>query len=199
MKVMFWHGSFNMLMFVSSRSIAEESICDPDNSGDATLVALRLDNNYIDPKKVSPSAFSCVCSSSSVVLKPQKTKWRELHHTPETLVQIQDLSFFVRSTHWSYVLLKANKQEIHRKKALMFTSNVQAEVNVHAVPADVMCLKGEQPPVLSYSWTESLQVVFPPLLLIHGFRFAKYFCTVTWHNGDRNPSDIKIKHICLLQ
>ncbi|XP_028263083.1 extracellular matrix protein 2 isoform X1 [Parambassis ranga] len=56
------------------RSIADESICDPDNSGDATLVALRLDNNYIDPKKVSPSAFSCVRSSSSVVLKPQKTK-----------------------------------------------------------------------------------------------------------------------------
>ncbi|XP_070848363.1 extracellular matrix protein 2 isoform X1 [Chaetodon trifascialis] len=56
------------------RSIPDESICDPNHSGDATLVALRLENNYIDPQKVSPSAFSCVRSSSSVILKPQKTK-----------------------------------------------------------------------------------------------------------------------------
>ncbi|KAM9361904.1 extracellular matrix protein 2 [Symphorus nematophorus] len=55
------------------RSIPDESICDPNQSGDATLVALRLENNYIDPQKVSPSAFSCVRSSSSVILKPQKT------------------------------------------------------------------------------------------------------------------------------
>ncbi|XP_060897223.1 extracellular matrix protein 2 isoform X1 [Labrus mixtus] len=56
------------------RSIPEEGICDPNLSGDSTLVAVRLENNYIDPKKISPSAFSCVRSSSSVVLKPQKTK-----------------------------------------------------------------------------------------------------------------------------
>ncbi|XP_047438984.1 extracellular matrix protein 2 [Mugil cephalus] len=54
------------------RSIPDEGICDPNHSGDSTLVALRLENNYIDPKKVSPTAFSCVRSSSSVVLKPQK-------------------------------------------------------------------------------------------------------------------------------
>uniref|UniRef100_A0AAQ5Z0Z5 VWFC domain-containing protein n=1 Tax=Amphiprion ocellaris TaxID=80972 RepID=A0AAQ5Z0Z5_AMPOC len=62
------------------RSIPEESICDPNHSGDATLVALRLENNYIDPQKVSPSAFSCVRASSSVVLKPQKSD-RILHKT----------------------------------------------------------------------------------------------------------------------
>ncbi|XP_035518279.1 extracellular matrix protein 2 [Morone saxatilis] len=56
------------------RSIPDESICDPNHSGDSTLVALRLENNYIDPLKVSPTAFSCVRSSSSVILKPQKTK-----------------------------------------------------------------------------------------------------------------------------
>ncbi|XP_028301986.1 extracellular matrix protein 2 isoform X2 [Gouania willdenowi] len=56
------------------RSIPDESICDPHHSGDSTLVALRLENNYIDPQKVSPTAFSCVRSSSSVVLKPQNTK-----------------------------------------------------------------------------------------------------------------------------
>ncbi|XP_073323516.1 extracellular matrix protein 2 [Pagrus major] len=56
------------------RSIPDESICDPNHSGDASLVALRLENNYIDPQKISPTAFSCVRSSSSVILKPQKTK-----------------------------------------------------------------------------------------------------------------------------
>ncbi|XP_070759155.1 extracellular matrix protein 2 [Enoplosus armatus] len=56
------------------RSIPDESICDLNHSGDSTLVALRLENNYIDPQKISPTAFSCVRSSSSVVLKPQKTK-----------------------------------------------------------------------------------------------------------------------------
>uniref|UniRef100_A0A3Q1HNW3 Extracellular matrix protein 2 n=2 Tax=Acanthochromis polyacanthus TaxID=80966 RepID=A0A3Q1HNW3_9TELE len=55
------------------RSIPDESICDPNHNGDATLVALRLENNYIDPQKVSPTAFSCVRASSSVVLKPQKS------------------------------------------------------------------------------------------------------------------------------
>ncbi|XP_042365636.1 extracellular matrix protein 2 isoform X2 [Plectropomus leopardus] len=56
------------------RSVPDEGICDPNYSGDSTLVSLRLENNYIDPQKVSPTAFSCVRSSSSVVLKPQKTK-----------------------------------------------------------------------------------------------------------------------------
>nr|XP_057910613.1 extracellular matrix protein 2 isoform X2 [Doryrhamphus excisus] len=56
------------------RSVPDESICDPDHSGDSTLVALRLENNLIDGKKISPTAFSCVRSSSSVVLKPQRTK-----------------------------------------------------------------------------------------------------------------------------
>ncbi|XP_068578427.1 extracellular matrix protein 2 isoform X4 [Cebidichthys violaceus] len=58
----------------SIRSIPDESICDPNHSGDSTMVALRLENNYMDPQKISPTAFSCVRSSSSVVLKPQKTK-----------------------------------------------------------------------------------------------------------------------------
>ncbi|XP_034058222.1 extracellular matrix protein 2 isoform X2 [Gymnodraco acuticeps] len=56
------------------RSIPDEGICDPNHSGDSTMVALRLEYNFIDPQRLSPSAFSCVRSSSSVVLKPQKTK-----------------------------------------------------------------------------------------------------------------------------
>uniref|UniRef100_A0A3Q3KH98 VWFC domain-containing protein n=1 Tax=Monopterus albus TaxID=43700 RepID=A0A3Q3KH98_MONAL len=54
------------------RSIPDESICDPNHSEDSTLVALRLENNYI--QEISPTAFSCLRSSSSLILKPQKTK-----------------------------------------------------------------------------------------------------------------------------
>ncbi|XP_008407103.1 extracellular matrix protein 2 [Poecilia reticulata] len=62
------------------RSISEESICDPDLQEETTLVALRMENNYIDAMDVSPSAFSCLRSASSVVLKPQKTIQR-IHRT----------------------------------------------------------------------------------------------------------------------
>ncbi|KAI3369759.1 hypothetical protein L3Q82_024586 [Scortum barcoo] len=34
------------------RSIPDEGICDPNQSGESTLVALRLENNYIDPQKI---------------------------------------------------------------------------------------------------------------------------------------------------
>lgn len=53
------------------RTVPEDSLCDPGLNREGTLVALRLDNNFIDPETVSPSAFSCVRASSSVVLKPQ--------------------------------------------------------------------------------------------------------------------------------
>ncbi|XP_029681879.1 extracellular matrix protein 2 [Takifugu rubripes] len=56
------------------RRVPEESICDPDKDGDPNLVVLRLENNYIDSKTISPTAFSCVHATSSVILKPQKTK-----------------------------------------------------------------------------------------------------------------------------
>ncbi|XP_061582578.1 extracellular matrix protein 2 isoform X2 [Cololabis saira] len=56
------------------RSVPDQGVCDPARSGDAPLVALRLENNYLDPDRISPSAFSCVRSSSSVVLKPQRSK-----------------------------------------------------------------------------------------------------------------------------
>ena len=59
---------------LTSRSIPDEAICDPDLTEDSTMVALRLENNYIDPQKISTVAFSCVRASSSVVLKPQNTK-----------------------------------------------------------------------------------------------------------------------------
>lgn len=56
------------------RSVAEDSICDPSDDGDSHIVTLRLENNYLDVREVPPTAFSCVRSYSSVVLKPQRTK-----------------------------------------------------------------------------------------------------------------------------
>ncbi|XP_076012949.1 extracellular matrix protein 2 [Genypterus blacodes] len=56
------------------RSIPDDGICNPDQSGDSTLVTLQIENNYIDPEKISPTSFSCVHSPSSVVLNPQRSK-----------------------------------------------------------------------------------------------------------------------------
>ncbi|CAB1315678.1 unnamed protein product [Coregonus sp. 'balchen'] len=56
------------------RTFAEDAICDPQKDEDINIVTLRLENNYIDPRKVSLTAFSCVRSYSSIVLKPQWTK-----------------------------------------------------------------------------------------------------------------------------
>ncbi|RVE73382.1 hypothetical protein OJAV_G00049590 [Oryzias javanicus] len=56
------------------RSVPDDSICDPDGSGENTLVAVRLENNFIDSNKISPTAFSCIRAASSVVLKPQRGK-----------------------------------------------------------------------------------------------------------------------------
>ncbi|XP_010873315.2 extracellular matrix protein 2 isoform X3 [Esox lucius] len=56
------------------RTFAEDAICDPHNNEDSHIVTLRLENNYIDTRKIVPNAFSCVRSYSSVVLKPQWAK-----------------------------------------------------------------------------------------------------------------------------
>ncbi|XP_026871053.2 extracellular matrix protein 2 [Electrophorus electricus] len=56
------------------RHIGEDNICDPLNDEDLHLVALRLENNLIDPQKIPPTAFSCVRSYSSIILKPQRFK-----------------------------------------------------------------------------------------------------------------------------
>ncbi|XP_026996596.1 extracellular matrix protein 2 [Tachysurus fulvidraco] len=56
------------------RHIGEDNICDPLNDEDSHIVALRLENNLLDPRKIPPSAFACVRSYSSVVLRPQRIK-----------------------------------------------------------------------------------------------------------------------------
>ncbi|CAL8336081.1 unnamed protein product [Lota lota] len=54
------------------RNIPEESLCEPGGTADPTLVAVRLENNRLDPDSLSSSSFSCVRSTSSVVFKPQR-------------------------------------------------------------------------------------------------------------------------------
>ncbi|XP_030229870.1 extracellular matrix protein 2 isoform X2 [Gadus morhua] len=54
------------------RSIPEDSLCEPGMEADPTLVAVRLENNRIDPDSISSSSFSCVRATSSVVFKPQR-------------------------------------------------------------------------------------------------------------------------------
>ncbi|KAG7478124.1 hypothetical protein MATL_G00077120 [Megalops atlanticus] len=56
------------------KNFSDESICDPLSDEDSNLMTLRLENNFIDTRKISPTAFSCIRSYSSVVLKPQKTQ-----------------------------------------------------------------------------------------------------------------------------
>ncbi|XP_005987125.1 extracellular matrix protein 2 isoform X2 [Latimeria chalumnae] len=51
-----------------------DSICNDFDDEDSSLVTLRLENNYINTRKISPTAFSCIQSYSSVVLKPQNVK-----------------------------------------------------------------------------------------------------------------------------
>uniref|UniRef100_A0A8C4Y6K1 Extracellular matrix protein 2 n=1 Tax=Gopherus evgoodei TaxID=1825980 RepID=A0A8C4Y6K1_9SAUR len=50
------------------------SIVNDDNVEDSRLEHLHLENNFINTRELSPYAFSCIRSYSSVVLKPQKIK-----------------------------------------------------------------------------------------------------------------------------
>ncbi|XP_043933350.1 extracellular matrix protein 2 [Protopterus annectens] len=58
------------------RSISPHAICpeDDEDEEDLSIVSLHLENNYIDTRRISPTAFSCIPSYSGVVMKPQKLK-----------------------------------------------------------------------------------------------------------------------------
>uniref|UniRef100_A0A4W3HU63 Extracellular matrix protein 2 n=1 Tax=Callorhinchus milii TaxID=7868 RepID=A0A4W3HU63_CALMI len=56
------------------RTVPLESICNENDQEDSNIVVLRLENNYINRRKIPPTAFSCIQSYSSVVLRPQKVK-----------------------------------------------------------------------------------------------------------------------------
>lgn len=56
------------------RNILPQQICNDEEDSDSTLEHLHLENNYIQTREISPYAFSCIRSYSSIVLKPQKIK-----------------------------------------------------------------------------------------------------------------------------
>ncbi|KAF6327224.1 extracellular matrix protein 2 [Rhinolophus ferrumequinum] len=56
------------------RNILPEQICNAEEDGDSTLEHLHLEHNYIKTREISPYAFSCIRSYSSIVLKPQNIK-----------------------------------------------------------------------------------------------------------------------------
>ncbi|XP_074814306.1 extracellular matrix protein 2 isoform X3 [Natator depressus] len=62
------------------RSVVNDDSVDADNNDDeeevedSRLEHLHLENNFINTRELSPYAFSCIRSYSSVVLKPQKIK-----------------------------------------------------------------------------------------------------------------------------
>ncbi|XP_053577154.1 extracellular matrix protein 2 isoform X1 [Bombina bombina] len=56
------------------RSVSPNCICSSEDERDSNIEYLHLENNYINTREISPYAFSCIRSYSSVILKPQKVK-----------------------------------------------------------------------------------------------------------------------------
>lgn len=163
---------------MSFRSIPDDSICAPEHNGDATLVALRLENNYINPQKVSPTAFSCVRSSSSVVLKPQKAKWSGITHdkNKDTLTQLSQTIFCIitkkknlkiYSPHLpcSMMCVVEIQHKVKGKKAvtcLTYRLNTEKKESVYAIMVAVICLLRMCSAFISLDWlfTRCIRVRF---------------------------------------
>ncbi|XP_048462667.1 extracellular matrix protein 2 [Rhincodon typus] len=56
------------------RNVPPESICTMNDQGDSNIRTLHLENNYINTRRIPPSAFCCIEKYSSVILTPQKVK-----------------------------------------------------------------------------------------------------------------------------
>ncbi|KAM3915241.1 extracellular matrix protein 2 isoform 2-T4 [Leptodactylus fuscus] len=56
------------------KSVPLNCICSAEDEGDSNIEYLHLENNYINTREISPYAFSCIRSYSSIILKPQKVK-----------------------------------------------------------------------------------------------------------------------------
>ncbi|XP_034631594.1 extracellular matrix protein 2 isoform X3 [Trachemys scripta elegans] len=59
---------------VNDDNVDDDSNDDEEEVEDSRLEHLHLENNFINTRELSPYAFSCIRSYSSVVLKPQKIK-----------------------------------------------------------------------------------------------------------------------------
>ncbi|XP_043563821.1 extracellular matrix protein 2 [Chiloscyllium plagiosum] len=56
------------------RNVPPESICIMDDQDDSKIRTLHLENNYINTRRIPPTAFCCIEKYSSVILTPQKVK-----------------------------------------------------------------------------------------------------------------------------
>uniref|UniRef100_UPI00398ED3EF extracellular matrix protein 2 n=1 Tax=Pristiophorus japonicus TaxID=55135 RepID=UPI00398ED3EF len=56
------------------RNIRLEAICNVNDEEDSNIRTLHLENNYINTRRIPPTAFCCIELYSSVVLTPQKVK-----------------------------------------------------------------------------------------------------------------------------
>ncbi|XP_072928773.1 extracellular matrix protein 2 [Hemitrygon akajei] len=56
------------------RNVQLDSICSANDEDDSNIRTLHLENNYINTRRIPPTAFSCIELHSTVVLKPQKVK-----------------------------------------------------------------------------------------------------------------------------
>ncbi|XP_062923648.1 extracellular matrix protein 2 [Mobula hypostoma] len=56
------------------RNIQLDSICSGNDEDDSNIRTLHLENNYINTRRIAPTAFSCIELHSTVVLTPQKVK-----------------------------------------------------------------------------------------------------------------------------
>ncbi|XP_059535820.1 extracellular matrix protein 2-like [Myotis daubentonii] len=54
------------------RHVPLNSICDTRAAQDSNLISTRLENNFIDRRRIPPTAFSCIRAYHSVVLQPQQ-------------------------------------------------------------------------------------------------------------------------------
>ncbi|CAM5131696.1 unnamed protein product [Natator depressus] len=54
------------------RQVPLNSVCDTRVAEDSSLVSMRLEQNLIDPRRIPPTAFSCIRAYHSVVLHPQR-------------------------------------------------------------------------------------------------------------------------------
>ncbi|XP_029470412.1 extracellular matrix protein 2-like [Rhinatrema bivittatum] len=65
------------LSFNKIRHIPLNSICDTRVAEDSNLISLQLENNFIDRRLIPPTAFSCIKTYHSVVLRPQQNEHEE--------------------------------------------------------------------------------------------------------------------------
>ncbi|XP_055504246.1 extracellular matrix protein 2-like isoform X2 [Leucoraja erinacea] len=56
------------------RNVQLEAVCNANDEEDSNIRTLHLDNNYINTRRIPPTAFSCIELYSAVILTPQKVK-----------------------------------------------------------------------------------------------------------------------------